>query len=173
MEHDVIKYTIPLQAIEEGLLEITYEMQKAFIEQNSFEDILDADILLSIEFEKLNNLHSITYSGQGNITALCDRCVEECKVPIFFEHTLVVKNASSVERFGDEEDVVFFNETDAEIDITEHVTDSLLLSLPIKRVHEQADMCADFIDTYTQSNNKEDIIDPRWEALRKHSNNLK
>lgn len=172
MEQHVIRYTIPLQVIEEGRFEITYQIQKEFIEENSIEDICNADITLHIVFNKKQHLHTLEYSLLGKVIAPCDRCLEECEIPVSITQTVICKDAaSSQENFEEEDDVILFHENDDIIDITEHVYDSLCISLPIQKVHSNRKICDVFLKAFTKKEITKKEIDPRWETLKNIQSN--
>jgi uncharacterized protein len=95
----------------------------------------------------------------------CDRTLDLYQEKIAGEHTLVFLPADQLEGAanGEAEDVRPLPEPDEPIDITIPSRDTLLLSLPARRVSpgaEDRDIKLVFGDT-------EDPTDPRWEALRR------
>ncbi len=80
----------------------------------------------------------------GSVTVPCDRCLEDCELPVNFRGKLAVKFSAG----GEDEDANFLNERsegdilwltpgDAAIDLEQYIYESIVLSLPLQRVHPE------------------------------------
>lgn len=81
---------------------------------------------------------------EGDVTVSCDRCLEDVSVPVRFDGVLIVNITSEVQSSefvidDKSEDTLLINPMIEELDLEEYLYDSLILSLPIQRVHEEDD----------------------------------
>ncbi len=121
--------------------------------------------------------------SEGCVFTPCDRCLDDVELRINNDNDINVC-------FGDEDDddgdVVFVNERNPELDLSFIVYQFVLLSLPIRRVH-QPGMCNEAMmksmrlhqvarsddeqydedsDYKPDEDNKNTVIDQRWEKLK-------
>ena len=74
------------------------------------------------------HIHSV-----GTVAVPCDRCLADVTIPIDTDDELAVMLG---DEYSDEGDTVIIPETDGYIDISQFIYEFIVLSLPIKRVHE-------------------------------------
>lgn len=74
------------------------------------------------------HIHSV-----GWVSVPCDRCLADMQIPIDTNDELSVKLGSE---YSDEGEVVVIPETDGYIDTAQFIYEFVVLSLPLKRVHE-------------------------------------
>jgi len=107
------------------------------------------------------------FSGIAQIE--CHRCLEE------FEQVLEVELGVLIafemrEEFEGEDGIIEVSPEAREVDITKYVSDSILLSLPYKKVCKEdcAGLCAQCGTNlnYDSCDCGQDQIDPRWEKLK-------
>ena len=72
-------------------------------------------------------------SIRGSVVVACDRCLDDCTVPVEFDGTLVVKFSDEVSDYDGE--VMWLSPYAGSVDLTQYVYESILLSLPYQRVH--------------------------------------
>ena len=65
----------------------------------------------------------------------CDRCLEDCPIAIDYEGRLVVK--FSEEELEYDGEVMWLYPGESEVDLSHYIYESIILSLPYQRVHEE------------------------------------
>ena len=162
-------YTMSLQTLQEGTHELTYKLNKEFIELHNIEDIIDVNVTVKVIFIKRKAVHSLEINLQGDVTMACDRCLEPVILPVENSQTFVVKTASVDDEFADSDDVILIHEDDKNIDLSHILYENLILSLPLKKTHE-VNKCNKQIIAFLQKDKKaekkEEINDPRWDSLK-------
>jgi uncharacterized metal-binding protein YceD (DUF177 family) len=137
---------------------------------------LQAHVLL----DKSSLLLNFTFNIKGHVNLTCDRSLETFDYPVELEEILLVK-------FGDQEveldENVLQIPYDAQsINMAQHLFDYIGLAIPMKKLHprfevdENSDEDILIYSTAKEAaesaeNKDEDIIDPRWEILKKLNNN--
>ena len=69
----------------------------------------------------------------ARVTVPCDRCLEDCTLPVAYEGRLVVKFSEAGGEYDGE--VLWLYPGDTEVDLAQYVYESIVLSLPYRRVH--------------------------------------
>ena len=69
----------------------------------------------------------------GYVIVECDRCLEDCRIPIDFEGQLVVKFSEEVHEYDGE--VMWMLPGEDQVDLKQYIYESIVLSLPYQRVH--------------------------------------
>ncbi len=76
----------------------------------------------------------------GEVAVQCDRCLEELNLPIEFSSKLIVKSSPEVQDAEFEintleEDIIWVNPSENELDLTQYLYDSINLTLPFNAIH--------------------------------------
>ena len=102
----------------------------------------------------------------------CDRCTEPFNQTIFGDYELAVKfgNMGDVNK---DEDVIYISENDDFIDVSSLIYEFVIVSVPLRCVHQEDKNGKSACDQETiskLSNEQEARFDPRWAALEKLKN---
>ncbi|MEX0987125.1 MAG: DUF177 domain-containing protein [Bacteroidales bacterium] len=115
---------------------------------------------------------TLDFELNGELTVICDRCLESFPYPVNTCQRLFVKYGSQFEELT--EDVVVVAKEDNQLELSGFLYEYLVLALPVKRVHPD--------DTSGKSGCNETMIkrleqhlvtektektDPRWDDLKK------
>lgn len=134
--------------------------------------------------------------SEGKVIVPCDRCLSDLELRINTNDELLVKLGDD---YSDDGDCVTVPREDGEIDLSQYIYEFIALGMPIKRVHEPGECDKAMIqrlseyqtisrdgqevpedmdgltdvngDDEVRSEQTDEIIDKRWEALRKFKNN--
>ncbi|MCH8486877.1 MAG: DUF177 domain-containing protein [Candidatus Cyclonatronum sp.] len=151
-------------------LELTFDEHKFRIEG------FDHDpVELHVEFIKMLNSLQLSFRASTTLSLICDRSLELYRYPITVSYKILFKPNAEPEE--DEQQALRpLNTSSNTINIEEEVRDSILLSIPIKKLHPRF-LNADgsetsFFETYGNPEDEDDYdedypADSRWEALRK------
>ena len=164
-------YVIPFRALKEKKHQFGYEISNSFFEVYQYDEILDADVQIQVEFVKKSTLLELNIIAKGNVKVACDTTNELYFQTIKGDLNLVVKFG---ETFNDEsEDVLILPHEAYEIDIAPFIYEVIVLALPSKKVHPgvlDGTLKSDILDKLKELQPKEiqnnNSIDPRWEKLK-------
>lgn len=115
-------------------------------------DVTDRQILCRIE-------------ARADAELVCDRTLEPFIEPVSGQFTTVFTKDADEVTSGDDE-IVLLDPSASRIDVTEMVRDTILLSVPLRKVAPAARE-KELQLQYGGPPEDGDAIDPRWEALRK------
>ena len=129
----------------------SWQAGKEFFEIFENTEILDAHLDADVRVEKSGRYIGVDCDVRGEVTVECDRCLDELDMPIDVEIKLSVKygsEESSEDPQQGEREVIFIPETDAEMDMSQIIYDYVCLSLPMQRMHDEADCNPEVMKRY-------------------------
>lgn len=107
----------------------------------------------------------------GNVKAICDRCLAEMDLKVEGEMNLYVKQ--NVREEGNDDDFIVLAPEDDFLDLSSYLYEIYVLNYPIRVVHEEGECdeeMGNVLDDYIIEENDKPV-DPRWDELRKLINN--
>ena len=160
MEDDFI---VPLNGLAQGRTSFRRRVGKEFFEYFENSEILDADLDVLVEVEKSGRFIGIDCVIEGNVTVICDRCLEDLVIPVntgfkqsvkFGDRPVSEEDCDSDEMEGEREIVrIPLSETD--LDLSQAVYDYICLSLPVQRVHKEGGCNPEAIKYLNSENDRE------------------
>ena len=166
------EYKIKLNGLKDGSYSNSFTIRGEFFEAFNTSEIkfvdIDIDTMLKIE----NKRFDLQIKSKGIVKDIaCDICTEKIDVPVASELNYIVKRG--FEANFEDENIIFLDESDKELDLDNIIYEMIVLAFPTKRQHKlnsvNDDECSkemvNLINKYSIKENKN--IDPRWEALKK------
>lgn len=137
---------IPLNGLTSGRYELEGLLDKEFFKEFDNQDILDADLDIRIEVVKsgASSIY-VTCDVEGEVTVACDRCLEPLAMPVDFVRNLTVKFGDDSRSSDGEEEVVMLESTDCDLDMSQYIYDYVILSLPIRKVHDEGECNSEMV----------------------------
>ncbi|MGQ9846501.1 MAG: YceD family protein [Bacteroidales bacterium] len=166
-------YIIPITSTKEGLNQLEYSIDKSFLEQFNYRDIMDISAKVYVNLYKSNRLFDISLSIKGEIKVECDRCLDEFMMPVSFEHHIIIK---AEDHYSDENDeVVYIPESSTELDLAPYVFETIVFSIPMRKVHSNDSdgnsLCnQEMISKLNKFLINESDTDPRWDTIKEMLN---
>ena len=138
---------IALNGLPAGKTEVRGRLRKEFFAAYGNTEILDADIEVSADVEKIGGRVELDVRLKGNLTVPCDRCLEDLALPVDRTVLLEVKTGSEDrEDAGEgERETLFLPQESAELDLSQVVYDYVCLSLPLQRHHPDGECDKDAV----------------------------
>lgn len=131
-----------MNGLAQGGTSFRWSAGREFFAKFENSEILDADLEVEADVEKSGDFIGVDCRIDGDVTVICDRCLEDLLMKVETGFALSVKfGAESVEEGGELMDggreIVFLPESDSDLDLSQVVYDYVCLSLPVQRVHEE------------------------------------
>lgn len=87
---------------------------------------------------------------EGDAVCECDRCLEDCPVPVDYEGRLTVRISDEADEEGEYDgEQMWLSSAEQEIDLTQYIYESIVLSLPYRRVHPEGECNPDMLARFT------------------------
>ena len=164
-------FDISFFGLKNGKHQFEYKIENQFFEALEYDEYLDSDVLVNLEFIKKRTLLELNFSTKGTIKIACDVSNEPYDQPIVGDLSLVVKFGE--EHNDDNEEILIIPHGEHQINVAQFIYEMIVLAVPSKRIHPGiADGSLDSpilkkLNELQPNEKKDGEIDPRWEELKK------
>lgn len=135
---DVTKgYSIAYKGLKNGVHEFDFEVGDALFEAFGSTEIKSGSCRAQVSLTKAETQLIADVDIRGAVVVACDRCLEDCRVPVEFEGRLLVKFSDEVREYDGE--VLWLQPGEDEVDLAQYIYESIVLSLPYQRVHPEGE----------------------------------
>ena len=165
-------FVLSFFGLKEGVHKFEYKIDKQFFESFEYDDFLDADLAVHLDFVKKSNLLELYFKSEGLVTMPCDLSNEPFELPLTGALDLVVKFGT--EYNDDNEEVLILPHGEHQLNLAQYIYEMIVLSVPRKRIHPgikdgtlKSDILEKLEELSPDKNKETDKIDPRWDDLKK------
>ncbi|MEE0979534.1 MAG: DUF177 domain-containing protein [Muribaculaceae bacterium] len=188
------EYKLMLKSMPKGVNEFDYKLGKQFFINMENNDVRDADLTVNLVVNNTGDFFDLTFAVEGEVTVVCDRCLDDLVLPIETAYHVVVKYGDNYNDSTDE--LLEIPESDNYLNVAYMLYDTVMLAIPIKHVHPMGkcnramsallkkhrsavaddddaaieDQLIDEMDSM-DSASTETVTDPRWDELKKLTDN--
>ena len=141
------RYSIAYKGLKNGHHEFDFKVDDAFFEAMETVDIKGGDCDVHVTMERSETMLELGFEIAGSVVCECDRCLEDCNVPIEFEGELLVKFSNEVRDYDGE--VMWISPADGEVSLVQYIYESIVLALPYSRVHEEGECNPEMLARFT------------------------
>lgn len=168
-------FLISFAGLKLGKHQFDFEVDNAFFENFGFEEFNSSDLVVEATLDKKSTFMEVDFRAKGSVNVNCDVTNEPFDLPVTGTMPLVIKFG---EEFNDDnEELLILPHGAYEVNVAQYIYEMLVLSVPVKRVHpgvEDGSLESDILDKLNdlqpkieEESDKEEDIDPRWDALKK------
>ena len=140
------RYSIAWKGLKNGRHDFRFEVDKALFEAFESTEIKDGRCEVSVGVDRSEKQLTLDVGITGHVVVECDRCLEDCRVPIDFEGQLVVKFSDEVHEYDGE--VMWMLPGEDRVELAQYIYESIVLSLPYQRVHPEGECDADMLHRF-------------------------
>lgn len=167
------QYKLAFRGLNEGDYEFTIAINNEFVERFDITEFTEPDIEVVVNMVKREQLLELKIEGEGFVKVVCDRCLDEYNQDIEFQDTILVKiDAHKSEQI--DENLIHVAQQDDYLDLSQYLYESVMLALPLKRVHPGVaggkNGCNPEMAKHlkpSKPSKKKANVDSRWDALKK------
>ena len=181
--NELKQYDINIMGLEARRYEFDYSSGPEFFQALEQQLISRGEVRTHLTLDKSETMLRLDFAIDGTVERTCDRSLDLYDEPISARQTLFLKFADRNEELTDEIELIERNT--ATINVARYIFDYIVLSMPMKSLHprfreeEQNDDGSEGKLIYSSASDagvgeteeEKPAVDPRWEALRKLSNN--
>lgn len=133
------KYIINHRGLPLGDSHITLEYGADLFAAYPESGVENGEGIVEIDVIKHTTMLELSVIIKGSVEVECDRCIALYTQPIDYTSEVIVKLS---ENEGDYDgDIIWLNPREDELDLAQWIFESIILSLPIQRVHENREDC--------------------------------
>lgn len=168
------EYLIQFVGLKIGKHQFDYHIDNSFFGYFEFDEYNASNIKVEVLLEKKTTLLELTIKHKGTVNVPCDLTNEDFDLPIKGKINLIVKFGDA---FNDEnEELLILPHGEYEFSIAQYIYESIILSVPTKRVHPGVkdgtldSKALEVLNNLAPSEIKEEETkdtDPRWDDLKK------
>lgn len=129
------RYTIAYKGLGPGPHHFDFEVGDGFFERHEGSGIKGGNANVEIELGKSGSMLRLDVHIEGEVVVPCDRCLEDCRLPVDYSGKLTVKFSEEEHPF--EGDILWINPADAMLDLEQYIYESIVLGLPYRKVHPE------------------------------------
>ena len=131
---DVTKaYSIAYKGLKNGRHDFAFDVDGSLFEAFESPEIRDGACRVRVGLTRSETMLRAEVAIEGYVVVACDRCLEDCRVPVAFEGELLVKFSDEIRDYDGE--VMWLSPAETEVDLSQYIYESIVLSLPYQRVH--------------------------------------
>lgn len=127
------RYTIAFKGMKSGFYDFEFPIDGSLFRAFESPEIKDGVCRAKVRMERTEAQLALDVTITGEVTVPCDRCLEDCRIPVDFEGRLLVRFSEEQGEYDGE--VLWLLPVEEEVDLTQYLYESIVLSLPYQRVH--------------------------------------
>lgn len=131
------RYVIACKGLKSGTHDFELEVGSDLFELEQSDDIKGGEFVVKVKMRKSGSFAELDVVLDGIAVVECDRCLEECRLPVRSESSLTVRFADGEPDYDGE--VMQVPAAEAEIDLAHYIYESIVLALPYRRVHPEGE----------------------------------
>ena len=141
------QYSVAYKGLKNSSFDFIFEVDDALFVAYESKEIMGGNCRVEATMFKGESQLEFDFTITGEVTCECDRCLEPCQVPIDYEGHLIVRISDEEGEYDGE--VMWVNPADNEVDLTQYIYESIVLSLPYQRVHPEGECNPDMLARFT------------------------
>ncbi len=131
------RYSIAYKGLKNGSHTFHFEVDDDMFLAYESREIKGGTLGVDVTMLKSDNMLELDFIIEGDVCCECDRCLEDCLIPIDYEGHLIVRISDEQGEYDG--DVMWISPTDDAVDLTQYIYESIVLSLPYQRVHPEGE----------------------------------
>lgn len=166
------EYVVRFSELKDDAETFEFFLRDSFFQTYKSRDWENGCIDATVSVRKRPDGITLDLKVNGELTVICDRCLESFQLPVDFTQRLYVQYGQEPEELAD--NIVVVAREDNQIDLASFFYEYLVLSIPVKRVHPdnpsgKSGCNREMIEKLEEHivHNKIEKTDPRWDDLKK------
>ena len=147
------RYSIAYKGLKNSTHDFQFEVDDELFAAYESREIKGGKLSVEVAMLKADNQLEFDFTISGDVTCECDRCLEDCLVPIDYEGHLIVRISNDEGEYDG--DIMWISPADDIVDLTQYIYESIVLSLPYQRVHPEGECNPDMIARFAIVSNEE------------------
>ena len=146
-------YKIAYKGLKAGSYDFDFKVDSALFEAYETEEIKGGDCVVRVKLNRSESMLELNVDIEGEVICECDRCLEDCPIAIDYNGDLVVKFSEETDFYDG--DVMWISPAEDMLDLTQYIYESIVLSLPYSRVHEDGQCNPEMLASFQEISEEE------------------
>tara|TARA_B100000945_G_C20403989_1_gene608975 strand:+ start:1647 stop:2168 length:522 start_codon:yes stop_codon:yes gene_type:complete len=126
-------FIIPFVGLKQGRHNFSFSIENKFFKSFGYNDFNNVKLIANVELLKKTTFLELSFIISGKVNVFCDISIEPFDLNIDTNSNFIVKFANPSKNISDE--IIFLPIGSHEIDVTKHIYETIILSLPTRKVH--------------------------------------
>ena len=161
------RYSIAYRGLKNGHHEFRFAVDRSLFEAFGNTEIKDGACEVRVDLDRSEAQLTLDVAISGYVVVACDRCLEDCRVPVDFEGQLLVRFSEEVREYDGE--VLWLLPGEEHVDLTQYIYESIVLSLPYQRVHPEGECNPEMLERFRIVSDSEFAAIEERAATRGHA----
>lgn len=161
-------FKIPFKGLSIGVHNYQWTIDKKFFEAIENPEFEDSNLAIAMNLDKQERIMVLTFSIQGKVDVICDRCLEDLEIPVDVQEEIFVKFGT--EREEEDDNVIILPESEYQIDVSQMINEFITLAMPLKKAHKEDENgvvgCNKDVIKKLEEHSRKKTTDPRWDKLK-------
>jgi uncharacterized metal-binding protein YceD (DUF177 family) len=153
------EFVIPFVGLKIGSHTFEFDISDSFFEDVEYSIIHKANVHVDLILEKKETMMIGSFSCEGEVSTLCDRCNDPLSVPVKGSFQLVFKQSTQT---SDDESLIILAPEAYELNVSPYIYELITVALPSRMVHKEGECNEEVVAAFSQylvNNNEEDEED--------------
>jgi len=164
-------FSLPYVGMKDGVHRYNFIAYNDFFASFPDAPVKEGRFEIVLEIDKRPGLSELTFNVEGQVKAICDRCLAYIMLPARGDYSILVKTGNEI---SDDDEVIFIRDDQSHLDLSQIVYEFICLSLPLVNIYdcenEEPRVCNDEILNKLR-NTSENITaeqknDTIWDSLK-------
>ena len=142
------RYSIGYKSLSNSTFDYDFVVDDALFAAYESRDVLGGNCDVKVVLSKTDSQLDVDVTIEGSVVCECDRCLEPCDIDIDYEGHLIVRLSTEEGEYDGE--VMWLNPAEENLDLTQYIYESIILSLPYQRVHTEGECNPDMMARFAQ-----------------------
>lgn len=154
----ISRYGIDFKGLSEGEHHFDFVADRSLFGIYEGCELLGGECKCSVALIKSEVMLHLSIEIDGEVEVECDRCLDICSIPINYQGVLVVRftdDQALVDEYDGE--VMWLTSAVDTLDLAQYIYESIVLTLPYQRVHQEISQCNQDVVGYLVDNEPEQI----------------
>ena len=161
------RYSIVFKGLADGVHEFVFDVGDAFFAACDNDELRGGSCVAKFTLRKAGSTMTVDALIEGTVVTVCDRCLEDCTLPVRYEGSLTAR-ISDQESDCDGE-TMWVSPAEDEIRLGQYIYESVVLALPYRRVHADGECNPEMLSRFTVATAEEfDRMEAEVEQRQMH-----
>ncbi len=164
-------FSVNILGLSKGVHQFEFQLVADFFEKYGQEVVNKGKFAATVTLDKKETFIDADFKIEGNASLVCDRSLDDFNFPVSISKKIVFKYGDEAKEVSDE--IIIIAHDQQRLDVGQLMYEFITLEIPIKKLHPRfQDETEDetegkIIYSSSTGDADEEIIDPRWEKLKK------
>lgn len=126
-------FSVPYIGIKDGLHQYQFKADSSFFALFENSPIIEGDFDIFVNLDKRSGFSELDFDINGHVSALCDRCLADIRLPVNAKNHILVKVSNKI---SEDDEVIFIKEDHSHLDLSQIIYEFIVLALPLMNIYD-------------------------------------